>query len=97
MTRAEFNELLTHSFSLFNTLTRASVYRAYVRLPYIDAAQLLCKCGYSICCTVRRERERLGFLVFFDDEEVSETYGERVACCPGCDARLDCHLLLQAF
>lgn len=62
-----------------------------------EAARLLCKeCGHSLCCALRREGEHLGFLVFFDDEEVSETYGERVACCPGCDARLDYNLLLQA-
>jgi hypothetical protein len=27
-------------------------------------------------------------VVFFDDDEESDTYGERVERCPGCDLRL---------
>jgi hypothetical protein len=35
---------------------------------------LLCACAYRILCELRREGERLGFLVFFDGEKTSETY-----------------------
>jgi transposase len=55
-----------------------------------------CHCGHSIYCKVRGEGERLGFLTFFDAEEVSETYGKQVACSRGCGAILDYRLLLQA-
>jgi hypothetical protein len=65
-----------------------------MRLLQREATRLLCECGQSICCAVRQEGERLGFLVFFDDQEVSKTYAEQVAYCPGCDARLDYPLLL---
>jgi hypothetical protein len=51
------------------------------------------KCGNGVSCGLRREGERL---VFFDDLESSKTYGEQIACCPRCGARLDHHLLLQA-
>ncbi len=49
---------------------------------------LLCACAYRILCEVRREGERLGFLVFFDGEKASETYQERVESCPRCGERL---------
>jgi hypothetical protein len=67
-----------------------------MRLMQREVTQLLCmKCGHGISCGVSREGERLGcFLVFFDDQGVSETYGERIAYCPGCAARPDYHLLL---
>lgn len=94
--RTAFNELLTPSFHPFNTQTRAGVYRAYMRSLQCEGTLLLCHCGHSIYCKVRREGERLGFLAFLDAKEVSETYGEQVSCCPGCDAQLDHHLLLQA-
>jgi hypothetical protein len=29
-----------------------------------------------------------GSLAFFDDRDLSETYGELLACCPRCGARL---------
>jgi len=72
------------------------MYRAYMRLLQREATQLLCTCGHAITCGVRREGERLGFLAFLDGQEVSETYGKQVARCPGCDAQLDYHLLLDA-
>jgi hypothetical protein len=52
------------------------------------ATRLLCECGHNICCAVRQEGERLGFLVFSDDEPKSETLGERIRECPGCGERL---------
>lgn len=72
------------------------MYRAYMRSLQRDGTVLLCHCGHKIYCKVRAEGVRLGFLAFFDDLEVSETYGEQVSYCPGCDARLGHHLLLQA-
>jgi hypothetical protein len=66
-----------------------------MRLVQSEVTQLLYKkCGHGISCGVRGEGERLGFLVYFDDQEVSETYGEQIACCPRCGARPDHHLLL---
>jgi hypothetical protein len=51
-----------------------------MRLVQSEVTQLLYKkCGHGISCGVRGEGERLGFLVSFDDQEVSETYGERIA------------------
>jgi hypothetical protein len=67
-----------------------------MKLLQSEATQLLCKCGNGVSCGVSREGERLGFLVFFDDQASSKTYGEQIACCPRCGARLDHHLLLQA-
>ncbi len=46
-----------------------------------------CECGHKMWCELRRLEEGLGALAFFDDEEASETYAERVACCPGCGRR----------
>jgi hypothetical protein len=56
-----------------------------VRLLQREATRLLCECGHSICCAVRQEGERLGFLVFFDDQEASKTYAEQVASRTACD------------
>ena len=53
-----------------------------------ETTRLLCECGYNICCAVRQEGESLGFLVFFDDEPTSETLGEKIGECPGCNERL---------
>ncbi len=58
-----------------------------------EEAALRCPCGYGIRCRIRREGERLGAFVFFDDEEASETRGERIARCPGCSRRIEFHLL----
>jgi hypothetical protein len=43
---------------------------------------------------VKREGERLGFLVFFDDEPTSATYGEHIKDCPGCGEQLGLLVLL---
>jgi hypothetical protein len=59
-----------------------------MRLLQREATRLLCECGHNIFCAVRQEGERLGLLVFFDDEPTSETLGERIRECPGCSERL---------
>jgi len=43
------------------------------------------------------EGERLGFLRFFDAPRPREIHGERLTHCPGCGARLDPHLLVEAL
>jgi hypothetical protein len=58
-----------------------------------EEAALLCPCAYRIFCVVRRESERLGSLVFFDDDPTSQTHGERIHECPGCGERLGLLLL----
>jgi hypothetical protein len=55
---------------------------------------LLCVCAHRILCEVKREGERLGTLVFFDGEEASKTYQERVKSCPGCGEQLELIMLL---
>jgi hypothetical protein len=57
-------------------------------------AILQCACGYAILCEVRRLGERVGTLAFFDHDPTSETYGERVKSCPGCDVHLELPRLL---
>lgn len=95
-----FNKHLTNFLLLvFTPLTRRQARGCivfYMKLPQSTATRFLCTCGHIISCHLRREGERLGFLTFFDAEEVSETYGEQVASCPDCEALLDYHLLLQA-
>lgn len=46
-------------------------------------AVLYCECGYKIWSELwwRESRE---LLLYFDDLEISETYGERVTRCPEC-------------
>jgi hypothetical protein len=56
-------------------------------------AALGCTCGYPLACEVERERERLGFLAFFDDEPTSSADGEPIQHCPGCGQRLALHNL----
>ena len=53
-----------------------------------DTAALLCLCAHRILCEVQREGERLGSLIFFDNEPESETNGQRVDSCPKCGQRL---------
>jgi hypothetical protein len=53
-----------------------------------EEATLLCVCAHRILCEVSREGERLGTLVFFDGDEASETYQERVESCPRCGEQL---------
>jgi hypothetical protein len=57
-------------------------------------ARLRCVCGYSIRCEVRSEGERLGFVAFFDDELMSENYGQQVNDCPGCAQRVGLDTLM---
>jgi hypothetical protein len=52
-------------------------------------ATLCCSCGYGVRVEARHEQECLGVLVFFDDEEASETRGERVGRCPRCGGLID--------
>lgn len=52
------------------------------------ATTLLCVCSHRVLCEVRYEGERLGTVVFFDGDEASETYQERVESCPGCGEQL---------
>lgn len=57
-------------------------------------AALRCVCGHDIMCEVWSEGEYIGFLVFFDDEPASETYGQRVKGCPGCSEYLELRMLV---
>jgi hypothetical protein len=58
------------------------------------AAPLRCPCDYGIRCEVRSLSEYLGTVAFFDDEPKSETLGERVKYCPGCE-KIVLHRLLS--
>ena len=49
---------------------------------------LRCVCGHALLCEVRSAGEGIGVLVCFDDEPTSETQGQRVKSCPGCDEPL---------
>jgi hypothetical protein len=62
-------------------------------MPEEGLAALLCQCTYQIACEVRAVGERLGLLMFFDDEPASETRGQQVSSCPGCGQELRLHLL----
>ena len=62
----------------------------------MEAVTLRCTCGHSILCEVQPEGERIGFLVFFDDEPTSETYGEWVKSCPSCGEQLGLPLLYRS-
>ncbi len=61
----------------------------------MEAATLRCVCGHGILCEVQPEGERIGFLVFFDDEPTSETYGHRVKDCPRCGEQLGLPVLYR--
>ena len=50
-------------------------------------AILYCECGHTIWSELWW-KEPGHVLLFFDDLETSETYGERVTHCPGCGLRL---------
>jgi hypothetical protein len=45
------------------------------------------------CAGCAARREHIGFLVFFDGEPTSETYGQRVKSCPGCGKQLGLSVL----
>jgi hypothetical protein len=56
---------------------------------------LSCLCGYTIVCLVVRDGERLGSIVYFDEEPTSPTNGGQIENhCPGCGLRLALHRLL---
>ncbi len=50
-------------------------------------ALLYCECGHCICSELWWKESR-HVLLFFDGLESSETYGEQVTSCPGCDRQL---------
>jgi hypothetical protein len=60
----------------------------------VQPVALHCLCGHSISCQVLREGERLGSLVFFDEEPTNSTYGERIEHCPKCGRKPALHRLL---
>ena len=49
---------------------------------------LRCVCGHAIVCEVRSAGKDIGVRVCFDDEPTSETCGQQVKNCPGCDEPL---------
>ena len=61
----------------------------------MEAATLRCECGYRILCRVASAGERVGFLVFFDNEPTSETYGQQVKNCPRCGEELGLPILYR--
>ena len=68
-----------------------------VRRMLHEEAALRCPCGYGIRYELRRYGERLGALAFFDDEEASETRGERITRCPACGRRIEFQLLSPRY
>jgi hypothetical protein len=54
-------------------------------------ALLYCDCGHWIWSEIWWKEKKE--LLFFDDLETSETYGERVTHCPGCGRELERGLL----
>ncbi len=59
-----------------------------------ETFRVSCNCGRLVRAGVLRGGERLGTLVFFDEENVG-TYGQRRTCCPGCGRRLDLIAMLR--
>jgi hypothetical protein len=52
-----------------------------------ECVRLYCECGRPVRAGVQYHGERVGTLVFFDDE-LSSTCGERLTHCPGCSKQL---------
>ena len=52
-----------------------------------ETVALRCVCAYGIFVELRGEDEYLGTAAFFDNEEVSETYGQQIRECPGYSVR----------
>lgn len=50
-------------------------------------ALLYCECGHCVWSELWWKESR-HVLLFFDGLETSETYGERITSCPGCDWQL---------
>ena len=61
--------------------------RLYQREAMTQSGLIYCSCGYKLWCEARFDDEDLLRLIFFDNEETSETYGERITLCPGCGGR----------
>jgi hypothetical protein len=60
----------------------------------IGAMDALCpKCGHCLWAERMPVADRFGVWAYFDDEEQSDTYSERVGRCPGCGAWLDARAL----
>ena len=95
--RVPFSELLTSSFRPFNLPPRSPGYCGRMREPQADSARLVCECGHAVRCSVGYEGERLGSLRFFHLPELGETHARLVTTCPGCGARLDSRLLVEAL
>jgi hypothetical protein len=93
---AEHTSLTSSPEAVGELKERLIVRRSEKMLPGA-ACRLQCVCDHGIICEVRQEWERLGFLMFFYDQEDSETYSEQVVCCPRCGAQLDYHQLSQAI
>ena len=92
-----FSELLTPGFRSINLQSVSRVYRACEMVTQTDSTRLACECGRSIRCAVVYEGESLGSLRFFDVPRPGEIHGERVSYCPGCGARLEPRLLVEAL
>ena len=58
-------------------------------------ALLRCECGHGIWSELWW-KDSQHVLLFFDDLETSETYGERVIHCPGCGRQLRSGILSSA-
>ena len=58
-------------------------------------AILYCECGHTIWSELWW-KEPGHVLLFFDDLETSETYGERTTHCPGCGLQLNGGVLKSA-
>lgn len=56
---------------------------------------IYCSCGHKLWCEARFEEEDLLSLIFFDNVESSETYGEQITQCPGCDGESFAERLLE--
>lgn len=50
-------------------------------------ARLVCECGHKLWSEYWWNGSNHQW-VFLDDEPTSETYGERVACCPRCGGQV---------
>jgi hypothetical protein len=60
-----------------------------------QTAALRCPCGYGIQCKIQHHGEQLSSVAFFDDEEVSATFGKRVEHCPACEQKIELYRLLS--
>ena len=58
-------------------------------------AVLYCECGHRVWSELWWKELKYE-LLFFDDLDMSGTYGERVAYCPGCNQQLNNKVLTSA-